>query len=82
MGDVTAALLLDLFQEGEDAVGCQILDGESVDRLVGSASGEGQKETQGIAVTALRVPGEVALPDEVLQQAVRVVKNGTSPWGE
>ena len=39
------ALLLDLFQEGKDAGGCQILDGQPVDGLAGSAHGEGQEET-------------------------------------
>jgi hypothetical protein len=74
--DSTAARFFHILKECSYAGRGEILHAEPVDPSVGPASNERQKLLQGIPITFLRIPGEVPLDNEVLQQET------ADPWAQ
>src|SRR5512135_2045101 len=66
--DAASTLDFQVLQKLSNVIGREILDFQLVDRLAKTAGGKRQEQTQRIAVALLRVPGEVPLSHEVLQQ--------------
>ena len=63
-----AAVILDMVEELSHAPGREIVYREPLDRRAGPGADEREKEGEGVAVTLLRVAGEVALGDDVFGQ--------------
>ena len=63
-----APVILDMVEELSHAPGREIVHREPLDRLTGLGADERKKEREGVAVTLLRVAGEVALGDDVFGQ--------------
>ena len=63
-----AAVILDMVEELSHAPGREIVHRKPLDRLTGLGADEREKEGEGVAVTLLRVAGEVALGDDVFGQ--------------
>ena len=68
MATLHAALDFQVLQELSNVIGREIFDSQLVDRLAKTAGGKRQEQAERVAVALLRVPGEVPLSDEVLQQ--------------
>jgi hypothetical protein len=66
--DSTAARFFHILKESSRAVRREILHLEPIDPSAGTASDERQELLQGVTIAFLRIPGEVSLDNEVLQQ--------------
>ena len=63
-----AAVFLDMGEELQHAPGREVVHRKPVDRLAGLGAHERQQESEGVPIALLRVPGEVALGDNVFGQ--------------
>src|SRR5262249_31256208 len=82
----TSPALFQILQEVPDPVCREVFDLDPIDPLAGGATEEWQELAQHVAVTPLRVAGEVPLAGEVLQQEAsdpgaqqRCVSHGCPP---
>src|SRR5262249_20139969 len=62
------APVFQVLKEGANPGGREVFYAESIDPPPGTTGGEGQEQTQRVAVTLLRVGGQVPLADQVLHQ--------------
>ena len=66
--DNTTTLHFQVLQENTNMVGRDFLDLEAVDGLAGKSCRTWNKQAERVAITPLRVWGEVSLANEILQQ--------------
>jgi hypothetical protein len=68
--------LLQVLKEVPDVFSTKVTDVELIDPLVGFVSNEWDEQSQCVAVTALRIPREIALAYEVFEE------KAPHPWTE